>query len=631
MWVVTVYLIGPAAQQKTFSYFSAYAYRPGDVVKLPAHGRSSFGLVSTCEPLQHMRQHVRGAHFSLQKIARPGKRLLTSPFLRAAFEVAVVSGSSVGAIVSALVPTDILENFDAFAEVPESAEKQVPHDTATEFIIGSRAARLRQYSEVAREYIARSQSVVIIAPTILESERIAGAIPSARLFHAGMSKKRMRDTWHALAQTRKPAIVVGTPAALALPCLRIGAVILERALARGYERQVRPFVKIRSCAEHLARTSGGPCILGSSIIPVDDAVYAPVPKAANELKLTLVDMRPSTDAAAVHAVHRPVFQILSPYVRNAVLERMVRGDRALLICARKGLSPHTVCMDCGMPVSCSRCGSGLVLHEGRGLQKVSLMDARVRRWFECHYCGLTEKVHILCPTCGSWRLSMGGIGLELVAREARKVFPNTDLLVAADGLDGAPIAKNLLAAVENPQHPLLIATERILPYLAQPVSFAAVVSMDSMLSVPEYTASERALAFIGELRGLVSQELVVQTRLPQHPALVACARNEYAHYYDYELALRKRFHYPPYATFIRFSVSGAPALVASHMQVLMDKLIPYSPQQYAGRPKRATLVREHILIRLPRGLREEHELRRLIRTLPPVIEVRVNPSSLLSD
>ena len=495
----------------------------------------------------------------------------------------------------------------------------------------------------------------------MEAERLSDNFPRAILFHSALGKKQTLKTWNKIASAANPVIVVGTPLTLSLPRSDWGTIVLERPLARGYERSSRPYIAVRTMAKALTEALGAELIVGSPLVPVEDAVDCRYPTSKFGLdvgylqstSVQIVDMRPDTQAPSSKLQARSQFTLFSPQAKEHISQTLEQGKNVLLITARRGLAPHTTCDDCGTPLSCPRCSSGLVLHEERQPARISLIEAYIKRWFECHYCGLIEKVNILCPICGSWRLSMHGIGLTLVAREAEKLFPKTKLLVADDDIVGKTgAAKKMAAQFSELKGAMLAATESMVAYLGGKgaerhevsetslynlcLPLCVVVSVDSMLYVPEYSAPERTLAFLNELRGL-SNELVVQTRVPDNPVIQALAADNLVqhgvlyNYYEHELELRKKYHYPPYTTLIRFSVSGTPEREKIQAEAIMKALEPFKPFRFPARAKRGSIVREHILIRLIKDGWIDQKLLAFIRALPPSVEVRVNPKNVISD
>jgi primosomal protein N' (replication factor Y) len=93
------------------------------------------------------------------------------------------------------------------------------------------------------------------------------------------------------------------------------------------------------------------------------------------------------------------------------------------------------------------------------------------------------------------------------------------------------------------------------------VTFVGVVSADHSLHLPDFRAAERTFQLLVQVagragRGTRAGKVVVQTRAPDHPALVCAAAHDFAAFAQGELAVRRDFGYPPYGRLIAFGISG---------------------------------------------------------------------------
>ena len=664
MWIVSVLPIGKVAAHRELSYFSSAELAEGSIAAIPLRGQAAYGLVMKCAPLADMRQHVKSAGFSLQKISGGGRRLVTREFLRAIFEIADQHACSAGAVLDDLVPQAVLE---AGAKMPEAEFTPAPLSATsgtpvglrksrggTSFLIAPRGGRITEYIRFAKKTLASGRSFLLIAPTIVEAERIAQSLTAASaravvLLHGSLSKKKMRDAWRSIAEQPQPLIIVGTAAALSAPRRDFGMIIVERAGARGYERDERPFLDIEACARVLAETLPAQFIAAAAAPTTLSAFLSSpiVPTAAFASagpRIEIADMRPPQEDKEktgrpdfrIIAAAKKHFELFSPQARQIITRALAAHERVLLLCARRGLATHTVCDDCGSVFSCSACGTAMSLYD-------EMSGGRTVRIFKCPYCGLRESARATCCACGGWRLSALGIGLERVAAEAQKLFPDQELFIADEKTLAQPKrAAALIAEFETTPAGILIATEGALPYLSSSVACSIAVSVDSLLSLPEYSASERAFQILSELRGMTAHDLLIQTRMPDQAALRALAAGTPKDFLREELELRERFLYPPYATFVRITLSGSKAHVETEHTGLIPALATYKPQIFAGKmPRRAlksgrrstarALVREHILIRIPHEKWPDKRVLHLLRQLPPSIEIRVDPKTIFLD
>ena len=344
----------------------------------------------------------------------------------------------------------------------------------------------------------------------------------------------------------------------------------------------------------------------------------------NLVQPQIIDMRPppqSPDAPVVK--HR--FQLFAPKTLAAIHSTLAANENILLICARRGLATHTICDDCGTTVICKNCDATLVLFD----------DAK--RIFRCPHCGLETSAKATCATCGGWRLSPLGIGIQRVELEAHTHFPDTPIMTLEEKVLANPrAAATEIERFAETDGAILVATEGVLPYLTAPVAQAVVVSADSFLSIPEYSAGARAAQFLAACRERSELPLIIQTRLPEHPAVRAIETNDWATFIEEELRMRERLSYPPHFTLIRLSLEGAAEKTRAQRDAYLHALALHRPQTFSGKvipnPRSKTpRAREHILLRLPAAEWPDPKLLAFLRALPPAVEIIVNPQSVFTD
>lgn len=139
----------------------------------------------------------------------------------------------------------------------------------------------------------------------------------------------------------------------------------------------------------------------------------------------------------------------------------------------------------------------------------------------CLDCGEENVSKDKCGNCGSWRLKTFGIGIERIRKELVKIF-------------GSNI-ENKVELLQDSQ----------LPSLRESFSLVAIVSIDSILSIPSYDATERVAMRVIKAKELASDFFVVQTRHAENLVFKSSLHGEIAHIQAQEIESRRRFKYPP--------------------------------------------------------------------------------------
>ncbi len=83
------------------------------------------------------------------------------------------------------------------------------------------------------------------------------------------------------------------------------------------------------------------------------------------------------------------------------------------------------------------------------------------------------------------------------------------------------------------------------------VTLVGVVGCDYSLSMPDFRAAERVFQLMTQVsgragRGELPGRVVVQTYYPDHYAILAASKHDYAAFVERELKYRRWMHYPPF-------------------------------------------------------------------------------------
>jgi len=253
--------------------------------------------------------------------------------------------------------------------------------------------------------------------------------------------------------------------------------------------------------------------------------------------------------------------IFSRDLQSALAEVLARHEQAILFLNRRGSATFVLCRDCGYAAKCPRCDSPLTYHEPANELTNRRADALV-----CHRCAYHQPSPVECPQCKSKRIRYFGQGTQKVEAAVREMFPQAHTLRWDS--DTAALAEShevLLAQFANHQADILIGTQMIAKGLDLPlVTLVGVVSADTALHLPDFRSAERTFQLLAQVagragRGLLGGRVIVQTYAPEHYAIQAAARHDYAAFAAQELAFRREQHYPPYTRLARLLLRDADA------------------------------------------------------------------------
>ena len=228
-----------------------------------------------------------------------------------------------------------------------------------------------------------------------------------------------------------------------------------------------------------------------------------------------------------------------------------RGEQALLFLNRRGYAPLTLCRVCGHRFQCPNCSAWLVEHRFRGI-------------LQCHHCGHTEKSPEACPECGTLdHLASCGPGVERIAEEVEKTFPDSRIIVLSSDLAGGVKRLRLeLEAIAKGEADIVIGTQLVAKGHNFPnMTLVGIVDADLGLANGDPRAAERTFQLLSQVTGragrsgLKSRGLI-QTYQPMHPVMQAIVSGDPEAFYEREIAERERALMPPFGRLASIIVSA---------------------------------------------------------------------------
>ncbi|MEX1248645.1 MAG: primosomal protein N' [Anaerolineales bacterium] len=460
------------------------------------------------------------------------------------------------------------------------------------------------YLRAVNHALAAAHQAIVLVPEIALTpqavQRFLGRFPGqVGLVHSELSDGERYDTWRR-ARAGQLKVIVGPRSALFAPLADIGLIVVDEEHDDSYyEAGQEPHYHARDAAIAYARIAGAACLLGSATPDVGS--YAQAQRGSWQLLALPARILAHRQAARVHrqrlgsagrykevsedaqalelppvevvdmrrelkAGNRSIFSRALQAGLNEVLEN---GQQAILFLNRRGLATYVFCRDCGYGLRCPNCDNPLTQHlENRS-------DTLI-----CHHCGYRRQMLAACPNCGSAQIRHYGTGTETVEAEVRKLFPAARNLRwdrSSTRTKGAH--ERILRAFTQHQADVLIGTQMLAKGLDLPlVTLVGVVLADVGLNLPDYRAAERVFQVLTQVAGRAGRSplggrVVLQTFQPEHYAIQAAARHDYAAFYEQESAQRRQLRWPPFAQLLRLEYRHADVAKAEQDARLMGATI----------------------------------------------------------
>jgi len=646
MYVVTVAPIRRGIPIDELSYFTKDTVPLGALVAIPLRGKSTSALVLRILPAHEAKSEIKSAEFSLKKLERIEATSFFHPeFITAVESTATYFAASMGATIQAVFPSTLMNvASDLILPAPQKEASTLSRKSERFIFQAEDSERFATYKSHIREVFARGKSCYFILPSLQDIEHTythleKGIQEYTFILHSGLSKKEIIKRWRAIATSTHPVLIIGTPLFLAIPRDDIASIILDRESSGAYIREGRPFIDMRYFAEQFAVQIGADFILGDLFLRTEtlyrhaqgelEALHRPKFRIPSTATSTVVDMRISGEQPATGRI-----AIYSRQLVDLIEETRIKGTHCFILGVRRGFAPMTVCGDCSTVITCTHCSAPVVLHRKQGA-KTPTPDNLGREpspnIFLCHRCGLERDPEFTCANCGGWRLVPLGIGITQAEETLRARFPTAPIFrLDRDSVGKHTDARKIVEQFYQTPGAILLGTEMALPYLTEPVATVAVLSVNSLLTIPDFRMGERVFRLLLTLRQKAREHFLVQSREPETPLFTLATQGNIGEFLEVELASRKRLNYPPYSTLLKFTYEGRKVEGQNAMSEIERLFGIYHPVSFPGfiaRVKGKYLM--NALIKIPRTEWPNPELTSLIRALPTEITTRINPESVI--
>ncbi len=671
MYIVTVYPIIKGAFKQELTYWSGSAVALGSIIEVPLKGRKIHALVGEVVEAKDAKSQIKNASFATRKIEKPKPvEIVSKACVEAGTILSKMYAAPLGVVLKSCIPNiafeykpkkDSDENASSDQQGAESKppQEQVHLRAVSDILLYQTNLddRMSTYKSIVREEFARKKSVLIVAPTTVSALDLHNALKRgvedyAFCIHGRLTKKKQLEVWGRATEENHPVLVITTPLFACIPRKDFSTIVLEKESSRAYINMQAPFVDYRDYIEYYAKSSGARLIFGDSLLRVETlhkrdlglvSDFFPVSfRIDKNASVTVVDMQKKekeVDSDGVLRKDKKEFKILSQELLAQIEYAEKKGENMFIFASRRGLSPQTVCGDCGQIVSCETCNAPVVLHQSKNPSGDQDMPSR---YFLCHHCGRQRSALEACKKCNSWKLITLGIAIDNTAQEIKKKFPGIDIFILdKDSAKTDKQAEEVVKRFESAHGAILLGTESALAFLPQ-VKYSAVVSIDSLLSIPDFKINERIMQILLRILERTTDKMLVQTRAKNQTILSQFNSGNLLEFYRKEIELREQLKYPPFAQHIKITIEDTRATATQKMkklQDLLDTFIDSHPDlplehvifpAFVPSPRGKSML--HILLSLPKNLWKNNatnDLRSLLVSLPKEYEVRVNPQSLL--
>ena len=498
---------------------------------------------------------------------------------------------------------------DALARIAETLDDPArqPRTFLLHGVTGS--GKTEVYLQAIQRVVEQGKQAIFLVPEIALTpqtvQRVNARFPGrAAVLHSGLSERQRFDQWWKIRDGDYD-VVVGPRSALFAPTPNLGLIVIDEEHEWTYKQvEAQPFYHARTAALELARLTGAGVILGSATPDVESYHHArrgryrllelphrirqaaPPPARderggdnnAQDPSGEFDELTEPAHGEPVEPSRAPALStngkgqgngkgpeiadaeglapvevcdmrqelrqgnrsIFSRSLSQALTRCIERKQQAILFLNRRGSAPIVQCRDCGYVVTCSGCAVSLTYHS---------TEARLR----CHRCNRRSRSPRQCRQCGGSHIRQLGIGTQRVVDEVKALLPEAQVeRWDADSVRTGPGTEETMRRLASGETQVLVGTQMVAKGLDVPnVTLVGVVLADVGIHLPDFRAGERAFGLLCQVagragRGAAPGRVIIQTYNPDHYAVAAAARQDYAALFRTEIAARHQQGNPPF-------------------------------------------------------------------------------------
>ena len=410
------------------------------------------------------------------------------------------------------------------------------------------------YTTLTVPVLQRGAQVLYLLPEIALTAQIIRRLQKSLggyiwVYHSKFSANERVEIWNRV-KSGEPIVVLGARSALLLPFQNLQLIICDEEHDASYKQQEpAPRYHARDAAIYLAHQAKANVLLGSAT-PSMESYYNAQQKKYSLITLserfnnwalpTIEIIDHKTQDAKVSAQ-----RIITPSLQEQIQSALTNKQQVILFQNRRGYSPYQICNTCGWIPTCHQCNVSLTYH-------------KFKHQLSCHYCGTQYPVVQTCAACGLHDFNKKNFGTEKVEELVNELFPDARVArMDFDSVKGKYEHDTLIKLFEQHQIDILIGTQMVVKGLHfDEVNLVGIIDADGLMQFADFRVNERAFQLMEQVSGRAGRKegggkVLVQVHQLHHPVIGWVKEHDFTGFYEFEVAKRNQFGYPPFTRLIK--------------------------------------------------------------------------------
>ncbi len=632
--------------KEPLTYSCESALTVGAVVQVPLQRKTAIGIVN--KEVSKPSFATKSLSLIPESAVVPAELIRLIPWLQSYYP------APLGQITSLMVPSNVAQksrttntsktnnakqppSLPVLTEEQSAAIKAISPGSSRSYLLHGEtgSGKTRVYLELAKNSIAENKSVIILTPEIGLTPQLVEFFSAhfpdqTAVIHSHLTSAQRRKVWLRIANSEEPLVVIGPRSALFAPIKNVGLIVIDEAHDSAYKQEQAPHYQATRVGAQLANLHNAKLILGSATPNVADYYMFETKKlpiirmnkqaASSEAKLENIQ---------IVAINKRENFTRSSWLSDALLTKIHDAQRAgtqsLIFLNRRGSARIVMCQSCSWHALCPKCDLPLTYHA----------DSHKLR---CHTCGYTDRSPTSCPTCKSSDILYKSIGTKAITEELRKLFPEAQIARFDSDNTKSERLDEHHQSIHEGNIDILVGTQMLTKGLDLPkLSVVGIVTADTALSFPDYTAEEITYQQLSQVmgrvgRGHVDGSVVIQTYYPENPGLKAVVDKNYSLFYQQQISERNKFLFPPFSYTLKLNCGRKSANSAKktceNLYTFITSL-PLSIEIIGPTPSFKEKQNDTYYWQIIVKAKKRDQLTAIINQLPSQISYDIDPNNLL--
>lgn len=545
----------PVSKMQIFSYLYQEALAKGTLVSIPFFHRQIEGIV-----IASNKYFSHSGSFQLKKITKTIEpSFLTEKQIELARFISSYYFAPLGMVLKSMIPKRVKYRLEKKINSKEKplAKKNNPKKISSGsnrniLVLGPKKRRQEYILKLIKEKIRSQKQCLILVPEIFYgynfSEELKKFFPKENisLIHSKIARGKLYSEWKKI-KNNEIKIIVASKIGVFLPFFDLGLVIVEQDQDLSHKQwNSSPRYNAVSAAEFLARDFGADLVYDSAVISLKNFVKSKNGKL-KVIDLHEYDAEPQTEAVNLAHERKKADFPISEILYNNLAQAIKSKKQAILLVNRRGLSTFSICQNCGQILKCPKCKKALVYFEEH-------------EQYRCLHCSHKAELFSSCPKCGGSQFSHFGIGIQMVEKKLRRLFPAASIArLDSDVMKSAKKYQKISDLFRKGKIDILLGTQIAIRDIAgKNIGLVGIIAGHDFPNAGDFNSREIALLNFIQAKQLLDRNglLIIQTLLPFDPLIESVKTGKLDDFFAQEIKFRKKMNYSPFKKLIKLVYRG---------------------------------------------------------------------------